>query len=407
MGKLYGQGRIRSLLMAKLVPVFLLVVVLSFISACVASSQMGSSPDSAFVVDISTDGRFAISSHRDNRIILWDIEGRGAEVISERGNIFSATFSRDSLHYAWQDGEGRVSVVDLDGDELMSVILPDAYSMGFTTSPTRVFLTDIDWSVHVHDGQRLVSPRVSDSRATLGLGKSFTVEVDYVGDRFLTAGFGGSVHEDLVLEEQTDGYSGLSSLVIWDGETGVPTHHLPGNSAKTHATFSPDGNYVVSVDENGLGFVWEAEAGVVVNRLARPGRGVWVGDDHPDPIGAPKEEVYDYEGIHLQWPDDFPEDFEVRSMLAVRFVSETEFLVLYTYSRYATLYQLGDPHARKVLDLGNRPHPSTGSYLRNASIASAPEAGILVTGQQSGNGINVYRFEEESKELERIWAPRR
>jgi hypothetical protein len=91
----------------------------------------------------------------------------------------------------------------------------------------------------------------------------------------------------------------------------------------------------------------------------------------------------------------------------VKFVSDSEFIVFHTYSHYVTFYQLGAPHARKVLDLGSRPHPSTGAYLRNASIASAPEAGILVTGQQNGNGINVYQFNEETKELEKIWTPRR
>jgi len=58
-----------------------------------------------------------------------------------------------------------------------------------------------------------------------------------------------------------------------------------------------------------------------------------------------------------------------------------------------------------MLDLGTDPFPATHSYARNAAIDAAPEANVLVTGQRSSGGINVYRFHPERQTLERIWAP--
>jgi hypothetical protein len=407
MGYIPSQRRIWSLLMGKAVASVVLVVVVALVSGCVGGGHRSLSSSSAFVVDVSSDGRFAISSHRDNRIVMWDIENRHAEVISERGNIYSAAFSRNSMHYAWQDLEGRVSVVELGGDKVMSMHMPDAYSFSFAASPTRLVLTDIGWGVHVYDGKEISSPKTSRGRAALGFGKSLNVMLDREGEKFLTAGFGGPRHKNLVLKDQPDGYPDLSGLTIWDGEAGEPVHNLPSNSAKTHATVSPDGNYVVSVDENGKGFVWDAYDGSLIDRLARPGSGVWIGDDHPDPLQAPEEEVYDFEGIHIESADATPEDFSNHGMVAVQFISDTQYLLFFYNQRYAVIHELGDPFPQKFLDLGERPFPSTGSYARNASIASAPEAGILVTGQQRGNGINVYRFDEETQELEMIWAQSR
>ncbi|KYK75184.1 hypothetical protein SA2876_08065, partial [Aggregatibacter actinomycetemcomitans serotype e str. SA2876] len=38
------------------------------------------------------------------------------------------------------------------------------------------------------------------------------------------------------------------------------------------------------------------------------------------------------------------------------------------------------------------------------SVASAPKAHILVTGQAHHGGINVYRYHPDKLELEKIWV---
>jgi hypothetical protein len=54
--------------------------------------------------------------------------------------------------------------------------------------------------------------------------------------------------------------------------------------------------------------------------------------------------------------------------------------------------------------LGRNPLPAVRDYVRNAAMDTAPEAGILVMGQQYGDGILVYRYDSEKQKLERVWV---
>ena len=60
----------------------------------------------------------------------------------------------------------------------------------------------------------------------------------------------------------------------------------------------------------------------------------------------------------------------------------------------------------KYLDLGTKPYPATRDYSRNTAIDTAPAAGILVTGQAVGPGINVYKYDKATQTLKRIWVAR-
>jgi len=137
------------------------------------------------------------------------------------------------------------------------------------------------------------------------------------------------------------------------------------------------------------------EARVIAEVANALGPGAWLGRgaalalvrDAPDPRGGP-------EG-----------DAERRSARCPFSKRDDHFVILHTYQPYAVLYELGDPFAHAIMDLGTDPFPATDSYARNAAIDAAPKAHLLVTGQRSGGGINVHRFHPERQTLERIWAP--
>ena len=172
-----------------------------------------------------------------------------------------------------------------------------------------------------------------------------------------------------------------------------------GNSAKTHATFSPDGNHVIAVDENGKGFHWnlpESRRQI----LSSVGRGVFV---FP-PKGSNEIGHFDDSGLHLT-PGDIPDDFERKARIGVHFVSVNYFIILSRNHHYAAVYKLGDPYARAIVDLGKKPFPSVARYSRNQAVDSAPKANLLVTGQRSHGGINVYRFDPDELTVTKVWAP--
>ena len=93
------------------------------------------------------------------------------------------------------------------------------------------------------------------------------------------------------------------------------------------------------------------------------------------------------------------------------FVTETEFIEFRMSARkeglgekYSPLYTVGDPWIKAFVEIGNNPVISTDFYEKSNSVASAPKAHILVTGQAYHGGINVYRYHPDKMTLEKIWV---
>jgi WD40 repeat protein len=357
MGSLFVRDRFWALSMRNYRIIGMAFAAVFLLAACIGDDSGRELDGRAMAVSVSADGRYALSAHGNNNIVLWNLEEQSSRVISENGNIYSASFSINSSVFVWQDQEGSVVVQEVDGEAFNAWDMPDAYSISLSSSPDRVVLTDIGWGVHVATEEGIVSPKKSDGQAALGFGKSLNVELDGSGERFLTAGFGGPRDQQLDLEDQGNGYPNLNGVALWGSQNGDAVHVLSGNSAKTHATFSPDGNYVVSVDENGKGFVWDAHTGSKEQRLSRLGVGVYVGGH---PTGSPKNR--DTSGLRLERNSpDFPDDFSNFGYVAVQFITDEHYLAFFYNQRYAALHKLGDPFALKMVDLGHRPFPFDGS----------------------------------------------
>jgi len=89
--------------------------------------------------------------------------------------------------------------------------------------------------------------------------------------------------------------------------------------------------------------------------------------------------------------------------LAIKFIDPQHYLRFLTYSPYAVLFHIDNPLPLKYLYLGRDPLPAVRDYHRNAAMDTAPDAGILVMGQQYGGGIIVYRYDSETQELNKVW----
>ena len=100
---------------------YVLIVFFSilFIAGCkrVGQSHADTQTSSGIpmVVSVSSDGRYAISSHQDNRLILWDIKNHSKKVFAENANIYSAYFVKGKHVFLWQDLDDVVYVQHLDG----------------------------------------------------------------------------------------------------------------------------------------------------------------------------------------------------------------------------------------------------------------------------------------------------
>ena len=358
-------------------------------------------------LNLSSDGRYALSSHGDGRLVLWNLEDRTAETLSTSANIYSAYIPQESDLLLWQEHDNQVIVRSIDGAAVRRFESFPSYGHLITPDTTTYIASDERWRLYRVNEDESVDPIKTDgdSPSFIGTGKLLNLDLHVEKGLLLSVGRGlrgrdERLMTDPLTKQSPAGFSYYAGVVIWDQHTGEPLHKLPGNSNKTHAVLSPDGEHVVGVDENGLSHIWRTDTGAIAYTKQHNFHfGVYVGGHD---LGS--EENWTDEGAHLTYPDDFPEGFSGGAMVAVQFISETEYLTFYTYKHYAVLYEVGDPFARAVFDLGDDPFPSVSSYARNASIATAPEANLLVTGQRDGGGINVYRYDPDTRTLEREWA---
>ncbi len=361
----------------------------------------------AMVVSASENGRYAVSSHEGKNLVLWDIERRTHEIISDNANVYSAYFVQGRDIFLWQDLDDVVHVQHVGGEVLERFKHFPTYGHAMASDLETYLASDEDWGLYLGDGAAMQPLKDDgDSPSFAGIGKLLNLAVDGERGIALSAGRGLDGRDGTPISAsppRVDGQlsSRYAGVVLWDLDTREPLHKLPGNASKTHATLSPDGQYVIAVDENEKSFVWAAADGTLQYRVSLLGSGVYVGGHE---LGSPKNR--DTSGMHLQHPEDFPEDFSGGPEIAVRFISDNSYFAFFTDYPYAVLYRTGDPFAHEIMSLGEDPFPAVSDYSRNAAIASAPAANLLVTGQRSGGGINVYRFDPEAQTLERIWAPR-
>ncbi len=370
-----------------------LVLVCSVLVGCSAASVPGfGSLSPAMVVSVSEDGRYVVSSHREKELVLWDIEQRRHELISDHANIYSAYFIQGRDAFLWQDLEDVVLVQSVAGEVLQRFEHFPTYGHVMSADLDTYVASDEGWGIYIGKGPEAAAIKATDSRAFLGFGKLLNLTLDAPRGLLLSAGYGYNFDDKYTLaEERARGnYLNVNGVALWEIDTRQPLHKLPGNAAKTHATLSPDGKYVLSGDENSLCFLWDASTGERLLEYADLFGGVY---DH-------ETKTFDKSGLI-----EPPADLESDAIVAVAFLDDEHFVQIPYASHSAVLFHVEEAFPLRYLDLGTRPAAVTSAYSRNAAIDTAPAARVLVTGQRSGGGINVYRFDPGAQTLERIWAP--
>ncbi|MBI41898.1 MAG: hypothetical protein CMI11_00005, partial [Oceanospirillales bacterium] len=205
---------------------------------------------------VSTSGRYIITAHQDHSLILWDLKKKTWDTLSTRANIYSAAVVPDRDAILWQDLDNRVVVQTVAGDELLRFDHFPTYGHVISSDLNTYLSADQQWNVFKGFGDRqkpILKDGVSPSFA--GSGKLLNLAMAKDRPYFITAGFGDDHDpiEDYAPVADGRRFSRYGGVTLWNTETGEPVAKLRGNSSKTHAAISPDGQWVVSGDENGIG----------------------------------------------------------------------------------------------------------------------------------------------------------
>ncbi len=354
--------------------------------------------------------------------MLWDIERRKREVLSSEANIYSAYFIEESDAFLWQGLDNIVRVQRVTGEVIEEFEHFPTYGHVMDSTLSNYLASDIDWNIFHGHGEAM-RPVMQDgiSPSFQGSGKILKITLSEEGRKFVSAGLGDrespSIEEVAAVAPERR-FSNYTGVTLWDLDTFQPIAMLPGNSYKVDATISPDGQWVVSGDENTLGFFWKTDSPETRYRMASYDHGIF---REGLPEGLQEDEYWD-ESHLIAVPKSTKADKwgNTRSLatpttIAIAFINGSEEFLRIGYAHddgegmsrtYAALFEAGNPWPQAYLDLGRNPFPSVNNYSRNLSIDSAPEANLLVTGQAFDGGINVYRYDPETRTLTKEWVGR-
>ena len=348
-------------------------------------------------LSISSDGRYVVSAHYGKKLVLWDLEKRTKEVIAERVNTNSPYFIPNSHDFMWQDKNNIVHIQNVEGKEITHF---KHYKVErHLMSEDRKLYISADQTGEIYKGYGDEMKPIYTDTPIWG-----HYNFDLSDKYFLSASGGGPYDPDSAVElnpkedpVQPSVYkkSSYNGVTLWDRETLKPVARLGGFGGRSDALFSPDGKWIIGGGENLRHYMWETAN--LTNRLmlADPDRGI------RNPKVNDDSQLLRVPGVNIG----------LNNPVTYAFVTETEFIEFRMSARkeglgekYSPLYTVGDPWIKAFVEIGNNPVISTDFYEKSNSVASAPKAHILVTGQAYHGGINVYRYHPNKMTLEKIWV---
>ncbi|TDX31733.1 hypothetical protein DFO67_103332 [Modicisalibacter xianhensis] len=363
------------------------------------------------VISVSSDGIHAISSHLSKHLVLWNLEKHQKKIISNNANIYSAYYIHERDEFIWQDLKNQVYVQTVEGEVVKQFEHFPTYGHVMDSSLTHYVASDEDWNLF-HGYGKDMQPIKQDgtSPSFLGAGKLMHLSLADESNLLVSAGF--STDKDIdpatqpaIKDDQLFSYYG--GIVLWDLESKAPIDNLESHSSKVDAIISPDGQWVVSGDESGIGRYTHTDEPEKMHRIASYANGIYL-DETPYTYDDPRK--YDKSKLipmpMAEKPDRWGDRYLVTPItVAVAFINDSkEYLRFGTYKHWIALFEAGNPWPQKYFDLGTDPHPSTFSYLRSQSIATSPQAHVLVTGHVNDGGITVYRYDPDQRTLTKEWV---
>ena len=389
---------------------WIFIILASVIIGVGITNQKRTSP--IISLSVSTDGRYVISGHASRKahwsqpigqMVLWDIEKKTKQIISTKANALSAMFIPDSHEFMWQDGNDIIYVQNVEGQQIKSFKHPFTIQNHRITAD-KAFYLSADANNHLYLGYGENIKIVYNDGASIGK----PVDLSIVGDHFLSVTDTCHGSNDPVVETNlteppvnpsSSKKSSYSGVTLWDKTTLKPIAKLIGNCGSTNGLISPDGKWVITGGENTTYYMWE------IDNL-----------NNRQPLSIPNNwGIYDEEKYKNDKSIPLPEKLKDEPVsvgtVAYAFLSETDYVGLGRSGRkngdgfqFAALYKAGEPWIKAYVEIGNNPSISTNYFQRNLSVSSSPTAHILVTGQATGGGINVYKYHPDKMELEKIWV---
>ena len=364
-------------------------------------------------LSVSTDGRYVISAHAAEdadrhkpigQLVLWDVDRKEKTILARNANAFSASFIPDSHEFMWQDSKNIVHIQNVEGKEVTNFRHFQVKTHIMSADKQFYLSSNMEDNGQLYKGygEDLV-PVYTDGGIPFPLTLSMTKDYFLSATETCTTSPYPVVETNLTINPVNPDSSKRSSytgVTLWDRHTLKPIARLYGNCGYTTGLISPNGDWVVTGGENLSNYMWE------IHNLNNRQDLAQVNSD------LNHENSERYKQKLLPKPDKFKnKQLALNHTVAIAFLTEKDFILLGKSGNkngfgdeLARLFTVGEPWIKAYVEIGNDPSISTNYYQRNLSVSSSPKAHILVTGQATGGGINVYKYHPEKMELEKIWV---
>ena len=359
-------------------------------------------------LSVSTDGRYVISAHAAEdadrhkpigQLVLWDVDRKEKTILARNANAFSASFIPDSHEFMWQDSKNIVHIQNVEGKEVTNFRHFQVKTHIMSADKQFYLSSNMEDNGQLYKGygEDLV-PVYTDGGIPFPLTLSMTKDYFLSATETCTTSPYPVVETNLTINPVNPDSSKRSSytgVTLWDRHTLKPIARLYGNCGYTTGLISPNGDWVVTGGENFGNYMWSVGDLNLRLKLELVDDSVIYHKkpplDEKHPLSVPEK----YNGKQITLNDT----------IAISFLSEKDFILLNKTKtdELAPLYTIDNPLIKGYVETG-KPYVSTNYFQRNLSVSSSPKAHILVTGQATGGGINVYKYHPEKMELEKIWV---
>ena len=372
------------------------IIIIVLIVGIIFFSQKDQTGEIA-MLGISSDGHYAISTDAKGLAILWDIKNKQKTIIAQNTNTYSAYWVKNTPYFIWQSLDKTVHVMDVNTRQEIKTLHPNFLVFGEAISSDlkNYIASDVGYNVFLF------------SDGSIKQLASYYSSADFDGaNKVINFTF---LNNDTVLASGMAMADAKVGPTLWDLTKGKTIRNYIGNMVQTFANISPDGQYVVAGDSEGLSFVWNTQTGKQLFEVDD----LMFGHYDPngfDPHSAVRAGSFDPSTIIAKEPPDFGSGSAANgAVMSIKFIDATHYLSFMgrdideSPTPYAILYKVDDPRAQKYIPLGRHPYPALYYYERDQAIDTAPDAHILVMGKENEGGILVYQYDPEKQTLTKIW----
>lgn len=376
-----------------------------------------SHPNRVVSLSISSDARYILSCHKNHDLILWNRMRRNAARVAKKVNCFSISFLQDKSEFIWQLQNGTDIYMHTIDNRIKKILNPgfQVYGEVLSNDKQHYFGSDKQFNLYhiINHRSRVIKP-AENGPGFHDVGKWLNLSLSSDQKYLLSSAMGNSQNDQTLKKNERESlledtakrikFSNWCGVMLWNARTGRAIHQLGGNISKTHAIFSPNGEYIIAGDENSNVFIWSMKTGEQLYRLDSLFNRRSLCQSKGDTFFLTKKSHV------MLYPKDFcdvrvkAKCFKHERTNAIRYISKSAFFRFIEGIEYVLLYKENSPFPEKYFSLKNRSADVFG-FNGGLRIVSSPSTHHLVMASTRTEGILIFQFVPKGKSLQLIWAP--